>query len=308
MAFIVDLEADLRRYIMNTLPYDVNNAVLKAELGSKNIASLAIIFFNWSSRLVGVRPRRVHLSNEFQSNPLKDNFEAAIAEIMEDIQTGKSLTGRLSKEIVEFGYVEGSHSSSKDKDLMLNDWGIHHLHLGMGPDPKDSRFVKRTKELLLVMFKSDDAYVLDIVDHNSWTSKHIVRAAIKNWPDAHLFPELVGVLPSNKQFDASEHAELHKAGITIPLELDGKVYTPPGIMSTAGTNFHATKSAARLLQDLRHFEEFCKNEPDKLQTLFEEYGVPWPNSPAFELRFSHTEYFVIEQNTGLKVTIMSNVG
>jgi hypothetical protein len=71
--------------------------------------------------------------------------------IIEEIETGKDLSPRLSRGVVH-GLVKGGRVKANmnfgrrpDLDLLLNDWGIHHLHL---PDVLDSDgFVRRNPAL-----------------------------------------------------------------------------------------------------------------------------------------------------------------
>ena len=301
MTIQVDLKNDLRRQILQNLPHDRNDARLVGELNAAGIGKLAVIYLNWLSRLVRPVPRRVLKSTQLMANPLAQTFSTALSAIETAIQEGHDLTPHLSKAVATFGYVSGSNSTSRDKDLMLNDWGVHHLHLGTRPDAGDPRFIERTNELLFVMFFPDVAYLLDIVPHMNWTKQEIVRIAVTNWPDVELFLELVGVLPSSSSYTETEHGKLRKAGIATPIEVDGRVYVARGMLSTAGTSIQSTRAADDLMDAIERFEEACRTAPETIEAMFAARGLLWPASPAFELVFLQQGVGVVEKKTGVVI-------
>lgn len=301
MTITINLEQDLRDFIMAEMPYDKSSPSDISELNGMDISKLTIIFHNWCNRLVSNKNRTVHQSKEFQSNPLTSKFNVAVKEVIHNIQNGISLTPRLSRQVAVYGYIESSSSKKFDKDLMLNDWGVHHLHLGTGPYSQDPRFIDRTDELMFVFFKSTEAYIIDIMPHGSWTSEHIVRTAIKNWPSADLFPELKGVLPSSTSITERERAQLRKSHVATPIDIDGRVYMAPGIISTAGISFYSVRATDQLLQDLRLFEKNCLTDPDSIKSLFENNGVQWPSNPVFKFTLFDNGYGVTEINTNFRI-------
>jgi hypothetical protein len=301
MTIQVALQSDLRRLIIQNLPHDRSDARLVAQLCALKTSELAIVYHNWLSRLVRPVPRRVLKSMQLLTNTLSHTFSTALADIEAAIENGDDLTPRLSKAVATYGYVAGSGSGTRDKDLMLNDWGVHHLHLGTGQDAKDPRFLGRTDELLFVIFRPDTAYLLDIVPHMNWTKQEIVRIAVTNWPGAELFLELLGIMAPSAPYTEAEHGKLRKAGVATPIEVDGRVYVARGMLSTAGTSIQSTRAADSLIETLERFEETCRVAPDKIEAMFSARGLLWPESPAFELVFLEDGVGVVEHNTGVVI-------
>ena len=297
----MNLKDDVRRVILANLPHDTADAKVAAKLAGMDLGELVVVYHNWLSRLVPSKPRQVLRSKELVTNPLRQTFDAALAEVTNAIEKGLDLTPRLSKAVATYGYVACSSSVTRDKDLMLNDWGVHHLHLGTGPDARDARFIQRTDELLFVMFHGDSAYLLDIVPHKHWTRQDIVRIAVTNWPEAELFLEMKGVRGATVTYTEDEHATLRKAGIATMVEVDGKLFVARGMLATAGTSIKSTRAADHLLDAIEAFETMCRDEPEKVEAQFAQHGLLWPKEPAFEFVFLPTGFGVVERSTGVVI-------
>jgi hypothetical protein len=76
-------------------------------------------------------------------------------------------------------------------DLLLNDWGIHHLHISTAVAADG--FVNRNDPLLFAMFEPEMAYLLDIGTHSSFVDQRLAEIAVENWPDTKLFLEIQGI-------------------------------------------------------------------------------------------------------------------
>ena len=64
------------------------------------------------------------------------------------------------------------HSSLKNLDGLLNEWGVHHLHLGTKSYSKNHAFIARTGPLLLALIAEDDFYAINVYLHGAWESQH----------------------------------------------------------------------------------------------------------------------------------------
>ena len=76
--------------------------------------------------------------------------------------------------------ARGDLKTRRDLDLLIADWGIHHLHLS--PE-RDGR---RTGDLLFAVFRPDDAYLLQILPHGNWAELSLLETIVRNWPDGAL--------------------------------------------------------------------------------------------------------------------------
>ncbi|MDD1617780.1 MAG: hypothetical protein LUQ28_15185, partial [Methylococcaceae bacterium] len=132
-----------------------------------NDDEIIISYLNLLKRSVSCTQRKILKSKEFKC-PSK--FANSLNNIENLIKNGLDITAYLSNKINELDY----------NDEMMNDWGIHHLHLG--ERGKNGR-IKRTGELLFVKFTHDCAYFIGIYDHSSWTRKNIIEVVHSNWSD-----------------------------------------------------------------------------------------------------------------------------
>lgn len=299
----MNLKADLRAQIITQLPHNRSDPTVMAELSGMSLPELLIRYYNWLHRFVRPVPRSVHYSREFSSNALKSAHAAALAEIVDAIQKGRDLTPRLSKGI-RHGYVAGSTSASSDKDPMFNDWGVHHLHLGINPDSKDTAFIERTGDLLFVIFRPTAAYVLNIFAHQTWTDRDIIRIAVNNWPRLDFFIELQGMMaPSGSGYTKAEHQKLRRAGLVVMANVDGRIFAGLGALSTAGTSIHAKRAADDLLKRVMAFEDLSPNKRDHIAALLKKAGVTPPAMPKFEFVLLDLGYGVREKTTGAVIIL-----
>jgi hypothetical protein len=87
------------------------------------------------------------------------------------IELGIDLRPHISRKIVDLHF---------DDDL-LNEWDIHHLHLGTTLDANG--FVKRTGPVLFVRFDRQNAYFINVLGHGSWTNQDMIRIIHRKWPE-----------------------------------------------------------------------------------------------------------------------------
>jgi hypothetical protein len=286
----LDLWADVRASVLQTLPFDRSDPKIAQALADMPVPELVVRFYNWLGRLIHPHSRNIHRSQEFiSSGTLKERSED-IEILLTKIANGTDLGPSLSK-YIKIGYVYDSNMQNKnlnrryDLDLLLNDWGIHHLHISQKICPDG--FVKRDGPLLFAMFTEDDCYVLDIMKHGVWTNQHLVEVAVRNWPDAGLFIALQGVIGTQSsragyQYTAEDRKKLRGAGIATFIEVDRKFYMPrSGSISSAGNSSGTTMQAQKLLKGLKYVTEGLSNDPEFLKPHFDRLGVRHPSSRTF---------------------------
>ena len=164
------------------------------------------------AKMIFRRPRTVHHSAELGARlgTLEERHRKPFATIEERFETGGDLTEFLSK-----------LASKVDKpDAMLNDFGIHHLHLGEKRSPNAKR-VERSDRLLLVWVTVDDAYLIDIRPHPQphdpddygWSHQEYLEIIERNW--SHLLDpyEIRGV--SGDSISDSGRQELRRKNVNV---------------------------------------------------------------------------------------------
>lgn len=249
------LEKRLRRHALTELPSDNGQ---RRELESLELRELLTVYGNWRYRCPPARPRHVHISRELEGEMEDGKTPEALPLLIQRIEDGDDLKPFLSRNVkVALDRRDRTpHHLRKDLDLLLAEWGVHHLHLSTLI--QSDGFAKRTGDLLFVVLRPDDAYLIGIFPHGSWTKRAVAERAIRNWPQAELFLRSNYAIGLTNEWDESESAALRKAGLTQAMVIDGHVYSPQG-QTVGGTSLTISRRVMNLMWELndwkRHGED-----------------------------------------------------
>lgn len=301
---MTNLVAELRIAVIAALSPDPEG---RDSFAKMDISKLLIIYWNWMSRVVPPRHYKVHQSRELRANPLAGDprYMPALHRIIDLLENAQEVSQHLSRSVTVAYQAKPEKITSlakyRDLDLLLNDWGVHHLHLSTELD--SDGFVMRTKPLLFAVFKQDTAYLIDIFDHGGWASDAIPEIILRNWPDAGIIHELP-VLASRESYTDIEKIGLRNAGLTTAYEArDGKVYMFNAGLTTAGTSVHAVQAANQILDRIEWFEKQLVADPAWLEGIMRERGVEPPATRQFTFLFLNSGYGVVEINSGFLVRL-----
>lgn len=300
----MNLVESVRQWVLGALPYDRQDAALDAYLKGLDAHSLLVAFHNWSHRLVKVQPRLVRRSTAFQQNPLTSEYASDLARIIADVEQGSSLTKYLSRDVVRAPVKMPQTGKRPDLDLMLNDWGVHHLHISSHVEADG--FVRRGEPVLFAVFKPHTAYLIDIMMHGDWTRDHVLEVLATEWPTEGVLPEIRGVIGLKNQITEEQRATLRRKRVNTWFEFGGKVFAPIGGMSGAGTTIAATHESDMLLDRIRIFEEAIVRNPRSLEADFARSGFVLPKEPQFEFAIREDGAGVIEKQTGAWINLTNN--
>ena len=192
---------------------------------------LLIAYYNTTRRIVGTWPRTIHRASGFVA-PKDPDQALALSTIEQKLRNGESVGPYLSRKIRDLSY----------NDLLLNDWGIHHFHLGTNTD--SDGFVNRTGSLLYVVLGdtidfhgegNTDAHLIAVMDHNDFTTQELVEILHENWPELSQF-DMPGV--SGDRLSDADIRRLRKLRLNYCLRLrDGtSCFAPGGGITSAGTS------------------------------------------------------------------------
>jgi len=240
----------------------------------QTLVNLMIDYRVWRSRFVQPLPRRVYLSKEFRKSSKRLMHAAALAMIETNIAAGEDLNAHLSTRVSHpvGGNPTKPPSQRADRDLLLAEWGVHHLHLST--EMGKNRFTKRTGDVLFVVFRGPDAYLLGIFghpQHENWAAEEIFAVMARNWPDAGLVHEASYVVGLSQEYSDEDRLELRKAGMNSALQIDGKIFFPGGMgMALDGTPLLAVQAAQQVMWELSRWEK------DTTKRLGEVEGAPEP--------------------------------
>ena len=203
----------IRAYVLANMPNDPSG-----ELAAKPLRELIHIYGNWQGRHITARPRKVHRSREIRASSAAQAHAAELAERVRKIEAGEDLEPHLSR-AVETAFLSTqdkaalkSRQRDQDRDRMLADWGIRHLHLSSLLEPDG--FVKRGDDLLFAVFQPDGAYLLGLYTHADWVLEDLVTVIVENWPDAGIFHKLQYAVGFTSQPTSAERKRNRKLGIS----------------------------------------------------------------------------------------------
>ncbi|MFD1130727.1 hypothetical protein [Paenibacillus sp. PDC88] len=253
---------------------------------------LVIRYFTYLRKKGGVtRKRRLHLAKEFNCPlHLKNGFD----KLIDVLENGQDISPYLSKMVDKISFFDG----------MFNDWGVLHLHLGDHPDEKDGNYVARTGPVLFLYLNENEAYLINVYEHGSWTDKSVLQTVYDNWPELIEPYIFKGVKELQYQITEENHEKLRKKGYTVMLELkdisgNAIILAPPGLGITASRDaMHDVRSYKRTVNDIRRLEQDIRENPQLIQTLFKD-----SMADALQLRLvlENNNLYVIEQTTQMKV-------
>ncbi|MDR3435419.1 hypothetical protein [Telmatospirillum sp.] len=210
---------------------------------------IVLSYLNVRHRRVPVRPRKVHRRGYIVPPALAQGH----AEFLAAVTQGDDLRPYQSTRLTDANFNDG----------MLNDFGIQHFHLGIGPYPRLPGFKDRTGDVLLAMVRPDDFYAIGIFGHGVWSDWDLLDFVYADWPKLLEPVEVKGVLGMARSVSKADHAELRKNGInTFTRRPDGKYHMGPGMGLTS-----AKGSAAVSLQ-LNDILHQCDHITDEIAKAF----------------------------------------
>jgi hypothetical protein len=240
-------------------------------------------FFESKWRRISKVPRRVELAPEFQVpeqhttgfNMLRARFEA-----------GDDLAPNMSRTIFD----------AAKKDLFLNDWGIHHFHLGAGPHTKKPGFLRGTKELALAWVAEDAVYFIKIGSHGqdvgnaTWGDLEILDIVDRRWPRL-LDPYDPGGawLPDDDDGQPKPTADevvMMRRFTTLKKLTSGRLVLPPGGGNTmSGNSFQALRTHNRILTNIQAAHERAAGNVEAFLGRCALVGRPMHRPIHMHLRF-----------------------
>jgi len=247
----------------------------------------AIAWFKWQRRLIIKKTRILKKSKEFNCPKNRINGHKKLEEA---ISNGFDLSPWLSISIKKLKY----------EDEMLNDWGIHHLHLG--ENKKTDGFIERTNELLFAVFTNDTCYEIGIFKHGDWSEIDLLEIINNNFPELINSKKLKGIVdiqysPKTRK----EILDLRKAHVCYLIKLsDGSILLPPGGgVATDGSSIDAVTIADYWGHIFRKAE---KDIEENIQKLIKD-GILPDNNYLFSLNIYEDLVCVVEPNYNIRFDI-----
>lgn len=221
------------------------------------IATHTVCVQHWNAyaRRIPGRPRTVHRSRELQARAqlLSAPIQRGLAVVESELETGVDLTARLSRQLRRIRF----------NDLMLNDWGLQHLHLD------DINRANGTSEVLILLVRADDAYLIDVRHHGHWADQDLVEIVHTNWPAAIAGYRQPHALRLAHRLTDDERRTLRQKSGNAPIQTsDGTVYMAigGGIVGT-GANIRAVMWGDWLLRQTQAVSDYLDEHGQWLEAL-----------------------------------------
>jgi hypothetical protein len=293
----IDLENDIKREFKkglesfrHTVPSDIS------------YPEICHTYFNLKHRIIFPQKRIVALSKELQQKKLSADHQKIINEIKTLSESGQSIVPYQSRKIV---------LDAKYNDALLNDWGIHHLHLSSSPHPKDSYFKDRTDSLLYCHATCGKLLLINLLDHQSFSEPDLFKIFATNWPEITDRYKINGILPPSKEEDHFEKKTVKIArqkGFMTMITVGDTVYcSPGGGYSTANTS---VKVRMETDQFIRYIAAIEREVLDNKEQLYEWFKKAIPDSPPTSFNFiidlGDNGIRLKELNTGLFLQFFEN--
>lgn len=266
---------------------DKRSEELKEKIENYDLKNLLHHFFTVYSRRVPVRKWNVHISDKLSDSN-------AINEIVNKLLHGDDVNALLSNRVRKL-------NQCKFADLLLAEWGIHHLHF------EESR----SNELLFIYFSESDAYLIDILQHEkadgsvvTWTNTDLIQVMHDNWP-AVLQPYVFKENSQSPVLTTEERRTLRNRAVTTTVIVsDGTEYMPMGGGYSASKHpTHAIVRSDILYRKVKQLQTIAEENFPAIQQTQSTYTT----SPKLELKLgTNLEPIVIEVVHKAEINLQKN--
>lgn len=246
-------------------------------------------YFNLLKRLIPPFPRQVLVSKNFSCPP---GYEKGLEIISNKIKNGEDLRPHLSKGIKDLDY----------KDILLNDWGIYHLHLGTTLD--SSGFIKRTKPVLFARFDKERAFFIDIMEHGQgvplpWIKQHLIRILHDNWPDSIKIFRLDRIRKLTYVPSDTDIKDFRKAGIQTVVQLEEDVVYLPlgGGYDSSGRSTDAKIQSNCWIRSLENWEKYVRDNYLLLVEQAKHDDIIFGSKLKFSLMIDALQVYALEEGS-----------
>ncbi|WP_350940358.1 hypothetical protein MRO13_05585 [Vibrio metschnikovii] len=252
---------------------------------------LPYVYFNAEKRRPDQRIRSVEISDAFTC-PVE--LQAGWERLKAVVESGGDVTPNLSKLVGRLN----------NKDSLLNDWGIHHFHLGKA---LNGNFIERTGPLLFALVTKDKFYAINVFNHGAWADQDIVEIIHRNWPDVVSQYQIKNVI-SATEISESERLTLRaKNANSFFTVSDGTVYAPiGGGVVGSGYNVQAIMSTDRQRSMLKSLEEHLQSQLINLKDTLCQHGYSGEGNIKATLEITDSKYLAIFPDYNVAVTLIDN--
>lgn len=266
-------------------------------------------YFNILGRAIEPKPRKV-LQAKTLSVP--SDLQAGFNLLCTKLQNGDDVYSHLSLEIENAEY----------NDMLLNDWGIYHLHLGTKPHPKNPKFIERTGPVLFAKITDRAAYLIAVLQHGKgfetvWAEKNLLKILKGNWPtllEPYRIPDIRNLSP---QISEEDRIKYRNEGITTFIELDeGFILRPPGggymslgltkpdgTRSKGAISLKARRSVNHYFYKMHSLEEWLRGQLLNIEAYLKFHNIQVSDTLTFRLAVDGERFWAVADDIGLNIAM-----
>ena len=256
------------------------------------------MWMNVCLKLIPKQKYQVFRSKSLTSKSLSQDISDGIDSVKEKLEQGVAVTPHMSK-----GVLDGSFT-----DLLLSDWGIYHLHLGLS---MDGNFIKRTKEVLFLTLHESRAYFIDVRDHGRNGEKHVFAQLDLLQTLADEFPGVIERFEFRGFTDVSpiitDPAEIIKyrnEGVEIYHKINGKIYAPMGGgITSARTSAQAVTATDNLLIWANKLEKEINETREEVDDSFSQASNYEADKADFHLCKDDNGFLLVDKHSGASIRL-----
>lgn len=270
-------------------------------------------WLDFTRRYIPPEPRAIETSKRLP-RLLPTQFEPAYFDLLGKIRRGEDINVYQGRGL-ERNDTSGVKRQNRT-DLLFADWSIHHLHITADP------LRDRSDWLLFAIFEPGLARLIDIRPHaeNCVFANHdLIQAVAERWPQFMNryrvnFGGDIAAVSLERKVSTEETYALRKAGITSFVEIDGKLYMPPGMGITSASTSGQTSLDMMKIRKAAKFLATMVDDPDG---QFAQHAVKHSiDKPEFSLaltprglavfeKFSHSALLLPREGRGVEPSALT---
>ena len=246
-------------------------------------------WFDIGRRVPARRPRRVHRSKELRCPA---HHLAGLAQLTGEFTRGEDLRPRVSRKLFSPNLL----SKVDPHDRLLNDWGIHHFHLG----PITNGVASGNAEVLYAIVETDDVYMIDVLGH-TFSDITLVQIVDANWPE--LLSELA-VCSSQKAFTSAEVTLARRAGAQTFVQIGERViWSRGGGYATSGHSIASMMKAREWANATDQWERMIREALPDILSFARSKGIRVPDALTFRLLRDQRGFLAVEEAIMVEVPL-----
>lgn len=222
-------------------------------------------------------------------------LEAALLMVAAELRDGDDVNHRLTRRHFKAGF----------NDVLRNDLGVQHLHVGPRDQGLDTtrrhRMCGAMDELLWVVIRDDDAYLVELLGHHAFNTFDFANVIYGNWK--HLLGEPLDgwTVDDSDAFNAETRARFRSIGLFTVVSFEGKAFMPGGFMKD-GTSGDVIRAAHATLNGITDMYRWIEEHPERVLKQVQRKA---PTSTELRLKAGDLESLLqgqvslVEQNSGV---------